>query len=160
IFAYEALMRSSPKINPLTMIKHSRENGILYELDTLCIINAIKGYPFSYLKKFYLFINIFPSTIIHSNFKDFIDKILLLYPKIIGRVVFEINEDSIEEEIWGQEVFLNRLSYLKSLGFGIAFDDLPVAKSSFEKMQTIIPDFVKLDHTKSKGISYSIDKQQ
>ena len=52
------------------------------------------------------------------------------------------------------------LSFLKSLGFSIAFDDLPVAKASFEKIEDISPDFIKLDHTKAQDLSHSTDKQQ
>lgn len=160
IFAHEALMRSEPRIAPPIIFQHARSNGNLYELDTVCITNAIKEYPCSYLKKQFLFINILPSTIIHAEFEKFIHNLLLNYPHIRGRVVFEINEDVNEGGIWRQELFLRGLSFLKSLGFRIAFDDLPVAKASFEKMEAISPDFIKLDHTKAQGLSHSTDKQQ
>lgn len=160
IFAYEALMRSTPRINPLTMIDDARNKGVLYELDTECITNAIEKYPYSYLKNHFLFLNIFPSTIIHEQFENFIKDLLLKHPQIKEMVVFEINETSIEEYIWGQVVFLKRLAFLKSLGFYIAFDDLAVTRASLKKMEFLAPDFVKLDHTKSKDLSYSIDKQE
>lgn len=35
-----------------------------------------------------------------------------------------------------------------------------MARASFEKMESFSPDFVKLDYTKSNGLSYSTDKQQ
>ena len=160
IFAHEALMRSKPRIAPPILFQHARSNGDLYELDTVCIKNAIKEYPHSYIKKQFLFINILPSTIIHAEFEYFIHELLHNYPHIRGRVVFEINEDANEEGIWSQKVFLEGLSFLKSLGFSIAFDDLPVAKSSFEKMAAISPDYIKLDHTKAQGLSNSTAKQQ
>lgn len=160
IFAYEALMRSTPRINPLTIIDDARNKGVLYELDTVCITNAIKEYPYPYLKHHYLFINIFPSTIIHNHFEYFIKRLLEIYPNIKEMVVFEINETPIEENIWGQVIFLRRLAFLKSLGFYIAFDDLSVTRASLKKMEILSPDFVKLDHTKSKDLSYSLDKQE
>ena len=159
IFAYEALMRSKPRIAPPIIFQHARSNGNLYELDTVCITNAIKEYPHIYLKQQFLFINILPSTIVHDEFENFIHNLLVNYPHIRGRIVFEINEDSNEEGIWRQEVFLEGLSFLKSLGFSIAFDDLPVAKTSFDKMEAISPEFIKLDHTKAQGLSNSTEKQ-
>ncbi|MDQ0157897.1 EAL domain-containing protein (putative c-di-GMP-specific phosphodiesterase class I) [Robertmurraya andreesenii] len=153
-------MRSTPRINPLAMIDDARNRGVLYELDTECITNAIQAYPHSYLKNHYLFLNIFPSTIIHEQFENFITDLLLKFPNMKEMVVFEINETHIEENIWGQFVFLKRLAFLKSLGFRIAFDDLSVNRASLKKMELLSPDFVKLDPAKSKDLSDSIDKQE
>ncbi|WP_077210826.1 EAL domain-containing protein [Bacillus dakarensis] len=160
IFAYEALMRSSPKINPLAMIEYARHQEVLYELDTICIQNAITEYPFSYYHSHYLFINIFPSTIVHDDFKNFIGSLLKKFPHIRERIVFEVNEDVNEVHIWTREDFSRRILELKSYGFRIAFDDMPIARLSFERMYTLTPDFVKLDHTKSKDLSTSLEKQQ
>lgn len=160
IFAYEALMRSSQKINPLTLIQYARRQMSLYELDTTCIQNAIIQFPLSFFRQQSLFINIFPSTIVHENFRGFIRNLLLKFPYIRGRIVFEISEDVMEEHIWTREKFLRRIFSLKTFGFRIALDDLPVARSSFDRMRTLFPDFVKLDHTKSRGLSQSFDKQQ
>lgn len=160
IFAYEALMRSDLRIAPPIIFQHARKNGNLYELDTICITNAIKDYPSPYFREQYLFINILPSTIVHVDFENFIQDLLKTYPHIKGMVVFEVNEDASEWEIWEKDEFINGLSKLKSLGFSIALDDLPVAKASFEKMKSIEPDFIKLDSTKAKDLSRSTEKQK
>lgn len=146
-------MRSRLKINPLAMIKDAKNRGVLYKLDIECITNAIEEYPYFNIKNQYLFLNIFPSTIIHEQFELFIESLLIKFPKIKGSVVFEINEIRAEEEIWGKAIFLKRLAFLKIHGFFIAFDDLPLCRSSLKKMELLSPDFVKLDHTKSKGLS-------
>lgn len=159
IFAHEALIRTTPRMNPLDVFENANINGVLYELDTYCIFNAIKEYPSFYLKSHLLFINVLPTTIIHGDFENFIKELLNKFPEVIGNIVFEINEQVIEEEIWEQDIFVCRLIYLRSAGFRIAFDDLPISKSSFKMMEKISPDFVKLDHTKSKGLSHSIEKQ-
>lgn len=160
IFAYEALMRTIPRVNPLTVIEHARNNGLLFELDTNCIINALKGYPKNYIKNHYLFVNIFPSTLVHERFETFIQDIHRQIPTIRNRVVFEINESELEGDIWRERLFLKRLGLLKSLGFGIAFDDLSISKTSLKKMEILTPDYVKLDHTRSKNLSSSIVQQQ
>ncbi|MBY0124116.1 EAL domain-containing protein [Bacillus sp. S/N-304-OC-R1] len=159
VFAHEALLRTTPRMNPLAVIEKARMNGILYELDTYCIMNAIKEYPDSYFKSHLLFINIFPSTIIHQDFDHFIHKLLRHFSYIEGRIVFEVNEEAIQNNYWKQASFIKRLSFLKSKGFQIAFDDLPVIKDSFKMIEFISPDFIKLDHTNSKGLSVSIEKQ-
>lgn len=159
IFAHEALLRTTPRMNPLIVIEKARSNGILYELDTYCIMNAIKEYPHSYFKSHLLFINIFPATIIHKDFVHFIHKLLCDFSHIRGRIVFEINEEAIQKNCWNQTSFISGLFFLKSNGFKIAFDDLPVSKDSFKMIEIISPDFIKLDHTKSKGLSVSIEKQ-
>lgn len=160
IFAYEALMRSQPKISPLSLIKHARNQGVLYDLDMECIKNAIVEYPLSFFCKYYLFINIFPSTIVHSDFRRFIIGILRKYSYIRGRIVFEINEDILDDHIWTRIEFLRGLQELKSYGFQIAFDDMPIVHSSFLKISSLTPDFVKLDHTNANKLSQSLDKQK
>ncbi|NLY81084.1 MAG: EAL domain-containing protein [Lysinibacillus sp.] len=161
IFAYEALMRTTPQIDPLMLIKRAREEGVLYELDTTSINNAVKEYPKDYLEKnYFLFINILPSSIIHSNFEKFINKLLDQNPNLLGRVVFEISEDLLEQHIWRQSIFLHRLAFLKSLNFGIAFDDVSMSRATLEKVELLAPDFIKLDHHNSKNLTYSPVQQQ
>jgi EAL domain-containing protein (putative c-di-GMP-specific phosphodiesterase class I) len=160
IFAYEALMRSTPRIAPPVIFQHARMVGELYKLDTTCITNAIKNFPFPYYQNHFLFINIQPSTTIHREFKNYIQDLLHVYPHIKGRIVFEINEDINEWDIWGKDEFIQSISFLKSHGFSIALDDLPVEKTSFDRMEFISPEFIKLDPTKAKGLAQSTVKQQ
>lgn len=160
IFAYEALMRSTLKINPLAVIETARKAGKLFEVDTTCITNAVEGFPNSYLNKHLLFINILPSTIIHDDFENFITHLLNNFSNIRKRVVFEISEDKDEEYIWCKHIFAERLNFLKSLDFFIAFDDLTISKFSIKKMESYKPNFIKLDHTKSRDLTSSIVQQQ
>jgi EAL domain-containing protein (putative c-di-GMP-specific phosphodiesterase class I) len=160
IFAHEALIRSKPHVNPLTLFQDARENKRLYEFDTFCIHNAVKEYPSQLFQDFFLFINILPSTIIHPNFEEFIEVLLLRYSYIKGKVVFELSENVLEQNIWEKELFLKRLSYLQSLDFRIAFDDIPTKRLSFERINLHSPDYIKLDHTRAKGLSSSAEKQE
>ena len=159
-FAFEALMRSNPRINPLTIIQDARNQGILYELDTLCMNNAIGEFPISYVDKYFLFVNVFSSTIIHPKFMKFIQNLISRYPHIKERVVFEINEDKKEDSLLDLLLFFERLVYLKSVGIRIALDDIPIRRTLFERMEKFVPHFVKLDHTYSKDLAHSKEKQQ
>jgi EAL domain-containing protein (putative c-di-GMP-specific phosphodiesterase class I) len=160
IFAYEAFIRTAPSINPFSIFHSARKQGLLYEIDTASISNAIKEYPYTYLDKYLLFVNVFPSTIVHPDFPKFIELLLTNYKKIKTRLVFEINEDSFEESYWEEQVFLERLSFLKSQGFLIAYDDLTHSLLSINKIVKFQPDFAKLDRSCSERLSSSPKKQQ
>lgn len=160
IFAYEALIRTTPRVNPLQIFEYGREKGHLYKFDTTFILNAIKEFPKTYFKSYFLFINIFPSTIIHSSFSNFILEILSKYPEIKGRIVFEINEDPHEEIHWIDNKFIEGLAYLKQSGFLIALDDLVINSITFEKIYKLKPHFAKLDRAFSVELANSHVKQE
>lgn len=160
IFAYEALIRTEPRINPILIFQHGREQGTLFEFDAVSISNAINEYPESYFEKFFLFINIFPSTMVHPEFSAFIEGLVKTYPKIKGKVVFEINEDVVESHLWEEEAFVSGLEMLKSRGFQIALDDLGLTAASVEKIARNKPDFAKLDRSCSENLANSINKQK
>lgn len=160
-FGYEALMRSSKKESPLMMLDEARKLGYLFELDTVSFMNALKGFPKSYFERYYLFINVLPSTLIHPDFERFIYSFLeendYVNPK---RIILEINEDLAEQSLWEMDAFIKRVNFLKSLGFDIALDDLSITKGTYNKLKKMGPSYVKLDHTRSKDLSRSKDKQE
>lgn len=160
IFAYEALIRTEPRINPILLFQYGREQDNLFELDAVSISNAIKEYPESYFEKYVLFVNIFPSTMVHREFSAFIEDLVKTYPKIKGKVVFEINEDLVESHLWEEEAFFSGLELLKSRGFQIALDDLGLTAASVEKIARNKPDFAKLDRSCSENLANSIKKQK
>jgi len=160
IFAYEAFIRTKPFTDPLKLFYEARNMGILYELDTASISNAIKEYPYGHLNKYLLFVNVFPSTIIHPDFPNFINGLLRNYEEIKNKVVFEINEDPAEDHYWEEHLFKNRLSFLREKGFFIAYDDLTYTQSSIRKIHHYVPDYTKLDRTCSQNLADSIEKQE
>ncbi|PLR75943.1 diguanylate phosphodiesterase [Bacillus sp. V3-13] len=158
IFAYEAFFRIEDGTSPLVIFQDARDAGLLYELDTASIQNAIKNYPF--FKKYFLFVNVFPSSLIHDKFPMFIKGLMNRFPEIKGEIIFEINEAALEEDCWNKDIFSDRLEFLRSSGFQIAFDDLPITELSLTKIRRHEPEFVKLDHTYSIQLSESLVKQQ
>lgn len=160
IFAYEALIRTNPVINPVLIFQYGREQGQLYGFDTASISNAIMEYPESFYQDYHLFINIFPSTLVNPDFPVFIRDLVQDYPMIIGKVVFEINEEPIESLIWETEIFIERMNLLRELEFLIALDDLIISSDSVKKILKYKPDFVKLDRSCSSNLAHSISKQK
>lgn len=159
IFAYEALLRTTPIINPKIIFNYGRDEGNLFKYDSAAISNAIKEFPYSYFEKYILFLNVYPSSIVHPNFKDFIENLLHNYPKIKNRIVFELNEDSCEKHFWKEEFFSEGLQWLKYMGFKIAFDDVTFNHFSLDFIENYKPDFLKLDRSCSENLSALIEKQ-
>lgn len=159
IYAYEALLRTTPFINPEIIFNYGRDEGLLFKFDSAAISNAIKEFPYSFFMKYFLFINIFPSSIVHPDFKNFIENLLHNYPKIKYRVVFEINEASCEKEFWKEDFFAESLQWLNYMGFKIAFDDITFNHFSVDFIENYKPDFVKLDRSCSKNLSALLEKQ-
>lgn len=146
-FAYEAFIRTNLERNPLVLFEKAKSFGMKYELDTASILNAIKEFPTSYFKQHLLFVNIFPSTIIHPEFPVFLKKLVYYSSTLIGRIVFELNETKEEETLWEQPIFVNRIELLKSNGFHIALDDIHIDESLFWKISKLSPEYIKLDRS-------------
>jgi EAL domain-containing protein (putative c-di-GMP-specific phosphodiesterase class I) len=67
IFGYEALLRFKDESlkNIEEVFKWARNKEKIYELDTISIWYAVDCFPLHRLKGSLLFINLFPSTILH-----------------------------------------------------------------------------------------------
>jgi EAL domain-containing protein (putative c-di-GMP-specific phosphodiesterase class I) len=164
LFGYEALVRF-PDGDFEDRIEEAfelaREVDLLYELDTLSITTAIRNYPFPlWSKEVLLFLNIFPSTLLHSDFPLFIRQLLSNFPKIRGKIVFELNETIEEESVWAISQLKERVSFLRDSGFYIALDDLGKGASSLQKLIELSPNYIKLDRYFSQDLFDSDEKQQ
>lgn len=163
VFGYEALLRFSGGFsggNIEDAFELARENGYLYELDTKSIANAVGSFPVEYLGEELLFINIYPSTLLHDQFESFIIKLLKLYPQLRGKVVFELNEAQTESDYWNVPSFKNKINFLKMQGFNIALDDVGKGAATIPKIIEFSPDYVKLDRYFAKDLHVSEEKQK
>ncbi|WP_057763492.1 EAL domain-containing protein [Cytobacillus praedii] len=163
VFGYEALLRFPNGFcngNIESAFELARGNGCLYELDTKAIRHAISCFPFDRLIDELLFINIYPSTILHENFEEFIHLLLKNFPHIKGKVVFELSETDKEDLIWELSDFKERLAVMKDYGFRIAIDDIGKGGASLRKIIEFSPHFIKLDRYFANNLHKSKEKQQ
>jgi EAL domain-containing protein (putative c-di-GMP-specific phosphodiesterase class I) len=162
IFGYEALIRVTNRNiqNVEHLFQKAREDGYLYEFDTASIKNAVSHFPFSKLNKKLLFLNIYPSTILHDRFKCFLDDLFNQFPAVSGRIVFELNEAKEEEEIWGSAELKERIQMIKNYGFHIAIDDVGRGASTLQKIIEFQPSYIKLDRYFAKDLAANKEKQQ
>lgn len=132
---FEALLRSTSGQSPELIFRSARLAGQLYELDILSIQKAVSSF-FSNSDNTsgapILFINVFPSTLLHSAFLKWINKLLVSYSFVCHRIVLEINETSEEEKMWDIGRLGRIIQNLRQLGFLIALDDVGSGAASIK----------------------------
>jgi EAL domain-containing protein (putative c-di-GMP-specific phosphodiesterase class I) len=161
IFGYEALLRFTDEslTNIEEVFEWARKKEKIYELDTISIWYAVDSFPLHRLNSSLLFINVYPSTVLHLQFKPFIDQLIKKYPQIRDKVVLEINESKIEEDNWKNPEFKKMLMYLKENGFSIALDDIGKGVATFQKIIEMSPNYIKLDRYFSIDLHSTKEKQ-
>lgn len=163
IYGYEALLRisdESQNLNIEYVLDLVREDGGLYELDTTSVTMAINRFPFDQFHSELLFINIFPSTMLHESFESFIKDLLICYPQARGKIVFEINETKHEEHRWETSKLEEKINFLKEHHFYVAFDDVGKGSATLQKVIEFSPHIIKLDRYFAHELSKSKEKQE
>jgi EAL domain-containing protein (putative c-di-GMP-specific phosphodiesterase class I) len=158
VLGVEFLFRSKAG-NPEFIFQMAREENKLFELDTKSISRAFQTF---YSQKQItidglLFINIFPSTILHPTFPSFIAHLLDCFPESCKNVVFEMIET---EKVSNEERLKERIHFLQCCGFKIAVDDVGKGWSSLSIIIELEPDFIKLDRYFSIDLAKTSKKQK
>lgn len=152
VIGYEALLRdtSSLQISPVDIFENAYKKGYLNEFDLISIKAALQAFE----NKFnYIFINVFPSTLLVKNFLSWFDS--NIHTQI--PVVLEISES---EPVTSWDELKSVTKELKLRGAKIAVDDMGVGYSFFQHWIELGPDFIKLDKYFSKNLSKSSRKQK
>lgn len=154
IFACEALLRSannSPiKLRPDELFKQAKKENMTAELDTFSRLLSIEKF-----KELYdtntdcsLFLNFEMDSFLNEDFLDFfkIAEKLNIPPSAF---TIEVKEDSDVED----EVLMEKVQKIKSLGASIALDDFGTGYSGMKRLILIKPNLIKLDKSIIQGIS-------
>lgn len=157
IIGYEALLRHRLVTDPLMFFKIARDLGKLTTLDMLSIEKAVETFDFTSGKL--LFLNIFPTTLLSSEFTPFLDFLLSSSKIVPSQIMFELNEASEEKEIWNNPQLKNRVIDLREYGFRIAMDDVGVGAASLKQVIEYKPHMIKLDRYFSIHLAESEEKQ-
>ena len=167
LYAFEALTRCTFKgevIPPYVLFKMAIDANLNLELDVLTRNKSIEKFKKYYLEnnELILFLNFEPSLINDFNseeqnycFTEAIDKVEIPYKNFI----LEIKED----EISNTKALKEFCAYYKELGFAIALDDFGTGNSTFDRINVIKPDLIKIDKslfqdTKNNHINREIVK--
>lgn len=152
VFGYEALLRCKFFQNPESLFQLAIEKNRLYDLDCCSIYHALTSVNVQNIK---FFVNVYPSTMVHPSFPDFLEKLKSLRFSN-QNIVFEINE---AEKISDMSLFKRAVHYWKDKGYAIALDDYGKGESSLRIIKQLHPDFVKLDRYFAMDLSVSKEKQ-
>lgn len=162
-FGYEALLRCASKQSPEQLFQTARQAGQLYELDTAAMRGAVSSY-FAEMPAGrnapYLFVNLFPSTLLNPLFLPFLDELLAAFPGIARRIVLEINEAAEEDKMWDVRLLGQKIRELRAYGFLIALDDVGSGAASLRKIVEYEPDVVKLDRYFGSQLAHHPNKQK
>ena len=167
LYAFEALTRCTFKgevIPPYELFKMAIDANLNLELDVLTRNKSIEKFKKYYLEnnELLLFLNFEPSLINNFHpqeqnycFTEAIDKVEIPYKNFI----LEIKED----EISNTKALKEFCAYYKELGFAIALDDFGTGNSTFDRINVIKPDLIKIDKslfqdTKNNHINREIVK--
>ncbi|WP_409252026.1 EAL domain-containing protein [Bacillus sp. SCS-153A] len=157
IYGYEGFFRSEGR-NPEEIFSQARKLNYLFELDTSSIQKAIINFPF--WESHHLFLNIYPSTLLHKDWRGFFKGLISKNPRIIGQLILELNETQEEERTWDIPELQKEIIWLTQLGFSIALDDVGKGAASLQKIVEFQPSVVKLDRYFSRELSESVQKQK
>jgi len=157
LLGHEAFLRSQYFATPELLFQNAERLNKLYELDILSFFKAIVFYTSrNKALQTSLFVNVFPSTLLHPDFHHFLDELLSNHPIPKGKIVLEINES---QEVNDVKSMRNVLSFLRQNGFRIALDDVGKGFASLRSLVELETDFIKLDKYFSIDLSVSTKKQ-
>jgi len=155
IYAVEALMRwkhQGEMISPNEFIPLAEEQGLIYELGVLSIVESIK-----YLKAvdsvFNVSINLSPLQLKDPKVIDLLEETIRKYGVPYERVIIEVTETVVIENF---DETIKVLERMKSSGIRIAFDDFGTGYSSLSYLMKLPVDILKID----KEFVQSINENQ
>ncbi len=146
IHAHECLMRgvepTGATIPPGKVLDAADEEGLVFHLDRLCRINAIKGFAAQ---------GVAGKTFINFNPVSIYNPVTCLQSTVVAansvgltpdRIVFEL----IERNHVADEAHLLRIvDFYRAAGYGIALDDVGAGYSGLNLLTSLEPDYIKLD---------------
>ncbi len=146
---YEALLRCTDEnaqpVSPLSLF-----NSILSLEETIFLDRLSRAvHVANFMRadqdgKAWLFLNLNPQVAVAGmQFGSFFEGLLQYYKIPPHRIVIEILEGRIEEEI----KLADAICYYKKLGCLIAIDDFGAGSSNFDRIWRLQPDIVKLDRS-------------
>lgn len=103
-----------------------------------------------------LFVNVFPSTILHSSFPSFLNKIMTDFALNSQQIILEITETECVNRF---HLLKSKIFELKSQGFQIALDDVGKGYFNFQSIIELEPNYLKLDRYLSNDLHLSRKKQ-
>lgn len=152
IIGYEALLRdtSGKNFSPINIFNDAKMKGFQDLLDLMSIKTALESFKDELNL---LFLNVFPSTLLKSNFLTWWD---MNYTGNVSVTLELLENEPIED--W--EKLKKITKELQSRGVKIAIDDVGAGYSFFQQWIELEPDYIKLDKYFANCLSKNPRKQK
>ena len=136
VVGYEALVRSgpaSPLASPAEMFAAARTEDVVAEFDAACRAAAVRGFEIDGAGPFALFLN---------AAADALGDVAEIAPPSGHTIVIEITEQALVSR---PDVLLRALTRFRTLGWGVALENVGADSRSLALMSLLYPDVIKLD---------------
>lgn len=141
IYGYEVLLRAENFSSPETFFQYAKDQNALFDLDMSSIEKACNT-DYKIFGEALLFINVFPSTLIHPEFISRMQKIEEASTFVSKQIVFEISEAERKHDF---ELLSDVVDTLKKEGYLIALDDIGKGDATLRSIFEYEPDIIKFD---------------
>ncbi|WP_108946427.1 EAL domain-containing protein [Shewanella halifaxensis] len=142
---------SEGKLFPTTtVIAMAERHGMSEEIDKLIVLNAIHTLMQSSSITGLIGINISAASATKKPFVSWLKNVLVQQRHIAARLVFEVNESGMQSNLSATYHFINQVH---SVGARVSIERFGLGFTSFKFFKEVRPDFIKLDHSYTQGIS-------
>lgn len=140
---YEVLSRFDGNKSPFETIQFAEEIGLIEDLDLIVCQRTLKFLETASLAgTLSLAVNLSGRSIENDLFVDALEKLLLQYPKLRNRILFEITESTSIADLARADRIAQAL---RGAGHKICLDDFGAGAASFPYLRALHVDYVKID---------------
>lgn len=137
---YEALLRFSDGRAPFDTVRMSEELGLVHELDLAVARKAIDMLNLRTDVK--IAINLSGQSAQNDIFRENLRSLLLPFPELTNRLLFELTESKAIEDM---EAAANFLRWLRRTGYSVCLDDFGAGAATYAYLRSFDVDLVKID---------------
>ena len=149
-YSLEALIRWQSayhgRVPPPVIVDMSERLGLIDELTWLVIRKVgdfYREYP-TQLSGVSISVNVDRHSLLKQGFADTLAQILQEYPTLKGRLVLEVTETSVLNEI-DLPIMVSRFEHIKTLGVSLSVDDFGTGYAGLDFLRRFPYDILKLD---------------
>lgn len=137
---YEALLRFKDGRAPFDTVRLSEHLGLMQDLDL-----AVAGKAVDMLNlrtDVRIAINLSGQSVQNESFREALRTLLLPFPKLSSRLMFELTESKAIEDM---EAAANFLRWLRRTGYEVCLDDFGAGAATYAYLRRFDVDYVKID---------------
>jgi len=148
---------SNDDMLPTTSFVAMAENlGIIVEIDKLVIESTIKEISDKNMSDQSFGINISAHSVKDEPFLIWLERLLLRDPGIASRLIFEITENGLQQNLKNSQYFIDMLH---RVGSRVTVEHFGIALTSFKFFRDLKPDFIKMDSIYTRDIDEDKNNQ-